>query len=147
MAVGKDLLRIVDRKEWRCARRQDEGTRGATSLPRADGANNGGTRQLFCVPWCSTRGRSRRRLLERKILKKVERSATGLLTAFFRMGAELNDLPEVTGVAEWRFREQLKPRLLKPKPMGPTNDTGLEVQKVIGGHQYEQPNQSAPGDV
>jgi len=36
--------------------------------------------------------------------KFSERSEAPLRTAFFRMVAELNDLPEVTGAAEWRFR-------------------------------------------
>ena len=42
-------------------------------------------------------------------LDELLSDAVRLQTAFFRMVAELNDLPEVTGAAEWRFREQLKP--------------------------------------
>jgi len=60
--------------------------------------------QLFHVPRRSTLTPSRRPLLEQKFLKKIERSEVRLPTAFFRMVAELNDLPEVTGAAEWRFR-------------------------------------------
>jgi hypothetical protein len=82
---------------------------------------------LFCVPRRSTRGRSRSRLLEQKFLKKVERSAARSQTAFFRMLAELNDLPEVTGAAEWRFRQQLKPLLLNQNQWGRPNDTGRGV--------------------
>src|SRR5688500_17432850 len=52
-----------------------------------------------------------------RFLKKVERSAADLPTACFRIGVEPNDLPEVTGAAEWRFREQQhENRCAEPKP-------------------------------
>jgi hypothetical protein len=64
-------------------------------------------------------------LLERKFLKKIERSEAPLRTAFSTMVAELNDLPEVTRAAEWRFREQLKPPpLTKQNGAEPTTSGG-----------------------
>jgi len=56
------------------------------------------------------------------------------------MGGELNDLPEVTGVAEWRFREQHLKRLLpnQNQGSGQTDDLGRGVRR-IGDQVYEQP--------
>jgi hypothetical protein len=46
------------------------------------------------------------------------------------MVAELNDLPEVTGAAVWRFREQLKPLLLTQNKRGrPTTPGGKFTTK------------------
>jgi hypothetical protein len=79
---------------------------------------------------CSTAFRTRSGLLGRKKVKKVERSAIGLPTAFFRMGAELNDLPEVTGAAEWRFREQLKPLPLNQNQWGRPTTAGGKFSTI-----------------
>jgi hypothetical protein len=46
------------------------------------------------------------------------------------MGAELNDLPEVTGVAEWRFREQLKPLPLNQNKRGRPTTAGSEFTTI-----------------
>src|SRR4030095_11347065 len=109
----------------RSAHSSSKGTRGAASLPRVCGANRRRTRTFF-VPHRSTSALSRSALLERKFLKKAERSAARSQTAFFRMLAELNDLPEVTGAAVWRFREQSKPLLLNQNEWGRPATPGRE---------------------
>jgi hypothetical protein len=92
------------------------------------------------VPRVPRRKGSRSRLLGRKKVKKVERSEAPLRTAFFRMVAELNDLREVTGVAEWRFREQLIPLLLNQNQWGSTTTAGGEfTNNRLGDQTYGQP--------
>src|SRR5262245_1853341 len=83
-------------------------------------------RMFLFVPRVPRGGGSRSALQGRKKVKKVERSEAPLRTASFRMGVELNDLPEVTGVAEWRFREPLKLLLLNQNQWGRTTITGGE---------------------